>query len=59
MPISLVIIEDLDEVREGLKNFLALSPDFLVLATYKTAEHAVEMIPSLQPDIAIMDINLP
>src|ERR1043166_5993791 len=59
MPISLVIIEDLDEVREGLKNFLALSPDFKVLATYKTAEHAVNMIPSLQPDIAIMDINLP
>jgi len=59
MPISLVIIEDLDEVREGLKNFLALSPDFQVLGTYKTAEHAIEMIPSLQPDIAIMDINLP
>ncbi|MBS1598251.1 MAG: response regulator transcription factor [Bacteroidetes bacterium] len=59
MSISLVIVEDLDEVREGLKNFLALSPDFQVLNTYKTAEQAVEAIPRLQPDIVIMDINLP
>jgi DNA-binding NarL/FixJ family response regulator len=59
MPITLTIVEDLDEVREGLKNFLALSPDFKVLETFKTAEEAVEDLPALQPDIAIMDINLP
>ncbi len=40
MPITLAIVEDLDEVREGLKNFLALSPDFKVLDTYKTGEEA-------------------
>jgi DNA-binding NarL/FixJ family response regulator len=59
MPISLAIVEDLDEVREGLMTFLALSPEFKVLDTFKTAEEAVEMIPRLQPDIVIMDINLP
>jgi DNA-binding NarL/FixJ family response regulator len=59
MPITLAIVEDLDEVREGLKNFLALSPDFKVLDTYKTGEEAVVDIPRLQPDIVIMDINLP
>ncbi|HEX4850602.1 MAG TPA: response regulator transcription factor [Puia sp.] len=59
MPITLAIVEDLDEVREGLKNFLALSPDFVVLDTFRTAEEAVESIPRLQPDIVIMDINLP
>src|SRR5450755_2553809 len=59
MPITLAIVEDLDEVREGLKNFLALSPDFKVLATYKSGEEAASAIPSLQPDIVIMDINLP
>ena len=37
MPISLIIVEDLDEVREGLKNFLALSDGFQVLDTFKTA----------------------
>lgn len=59
MPITLAIVEDLDEVREGLKNFLALSPDFQVLGTYRTGEEAAEKIPALQPDIVIMDINLP
>jgi DNA-binding NarL/FixJ family response regulator len=59
MSISLAIVEDLDEVREGLTTFLALSPEFKVLDTFKTAEEALEMIPRLQPDIVIMDINLP
>jgi DNA-binding NarL/FixJ family response regulator len=59
MPITIAIVEDLDEVREGLKNFLALSPDFKVLDTYKTGEEAAADIPRLQPDIVIMDINLP
>lgn len=59
MPITLAIVEDLDEVREGLSNFLALSPEFNVLGTFKTAEEALEAIPRLQPDIVIMDISLP
>ncbi len=59
MPITLTIVEDLDEVRDGLKNFLALSPDFKVLDTFKSAEEALGAIPRLQPDIVIMDINLP
>jgi DNA-binding NarL/FixJ family response regulator len=59
MPITLTIVEDLDELREGLRNFLALSPEFNVLDTFRTAEEAVEAIPRLAPDIVIMDINLP
>jgi DNA-binding NarL/FixJ family response regulator len=59
MPITLTIVEDLDEVREGLKNFLALNPEFKVLDTYKTGEEASIDIPILKPDIVIMDINLP
>ena len=59
MSISIVIVEDLDEVRDGLKNFLALSQDFKVLDTFKTAEQALDYIPKLHPDIVIMDISLP
>lgn len=59
MPITLIIVEDLDEVREGLKNFLALNPEFVVLDTFKTAEEALDAIPRLQADIVIMDISLP
>jgi DNA-binding NarL/FixJ family response regulator len=59
MSISLAIVEDLDEVRDGLKNFISLSSDFFVLDTFKTAEEALMDIPHLQPDIVIMDISLP
>ena len=59
MSISLSIVEDLDEVREGLKQFISLNPEFNVLDTFKTAEEAVYDLPRLQPDIVIMDINLP
>jgi DNA-binding NarL/FixJ family response regulator len=59
MSINLAIVEDLDEVRDGLKNFISLSSDFKVLDTFKTAEEALYDIPKLKPDIVIMDINLP
>ena len=59
MSITLAIVEDLDEVRDGLKNFISLSQDFKVLDTFKTAEEAVYDLPKLKPDIVIMDISLP
>jgi DNA-binding NarL/FixJ family response regulator len=59
MSISIAIVEDLDEVRDGLKNFIALSTDFTVLGTFKTGEDALAELPLLRPDIIIMDINLP
>lgn len=59
MRITLAIVEDLDEVRDGLKNFISLSQDFKVLNTFKTAEEAVIDLPKLKPDVVIMDINLP
>jgi DNA-binding NarL/FixJ family response regulator len=57
--ITLAIVEDLDEVREGLKQFISLNPEFKVLDTYKTAEEALYEIPQCKPDIVIMDISLP
>ena len=59
MSITLAIVEDLDEVRDGLRNFISLSTDFKILDTFKTAEEALYELPRLQPDIVIMDINLP
>jgi DNA-binding NarL/FixJ family response regulator len=59
MRISLAIVEDLAEVRDGLKQFISLDPEFNILGTFQTAEEALHNIPQLNPDIAIMDINLP
>lgn len=59
MSISIAIVEDLDVVRNGLKDFISLNTDFLVIATFKTGEEALVELPQITPDIVIMDINLP
>jgi DNA-binding NarL/FixJ family response regulator len=59
MSITIVIVEDLDEVREGLTNYISLNPDFKVLDSFSTAEEALHAVPEMKPDIVIMDINLP
>ncbi|HTE30263.1 MAG TPA: response regulator transcription factor [Chryseolinea sp.] len=59
MSISLAIVEDLAEVREGLKQFISLNPEFTILDTFETAEEAMQDLPGLNADIVIMDVNLP
>ena len=59
MSITICIVEDLDEVREGLKQFISLNTEFNVLDTFSTAEEALNEIPKLKPQIVIMDISLP
>jgi DNA-binding NarL/FixJ family response regulator len=59
MSISIAIVEDLDVVRNGLKDFISLNTDFIVIGSFKTGEEALEHLPEIKPDIVIMDINLP
>ena len=57
--IKICIVEDLKEVRDGITSLLTFDERFEVLATFPDAEKAVEDLPAWQPDIVIMDINLP
>ena len=59
MPITVAIIEDLEEIREGLKSFIDPDPDFKIVAIANDANEAITVLPITQPDLAIMDINLP
>jgi DNA-binding NarL/FixJ family response regulator len=58
-PITISIVEDLDEVREGLSEYLSSNEEFLMLDTFRNAEDAAEKLPEIEPDIVVMDINLP
>ena len=58
-PITVAIVEDLDEVRDGLTQFINGDAEFAVVEVFTNAEKAVLSLPLLQPDIVIMDINLP
>ncbi|MFI5187615.1 MAG: response regulator [Chitinophagales bacterium] len=57
--IKICIVEDQKEVREGMTSLLTLDERFEVLATFPDAEKAEQELPAWQPDIIIMDINLP
>ena len=57
--ITICIVEDLEEVRNGMTSLLTLDERFEVLASFHDAERATKELPAWQPDIVIMDINLP
>lgn len=59
MKISIAIVEDLDEVREGIQHFLSVHERFHFLDSFRNVEESLFYLPKLQPDIVIMDINLP
>jgi DNA-binding NarL/FixJ family response regulator len=57
--IKVVIVEDLQEVVEGLTAFMQQDDSLLLIASFRTAEAATLELPILKPDIVVMDINLP
>lgn len=57
--ISVSIVEDQKDIREGLEEIFKHDPGFLFLSSYENAEDAILELPVANPDIVIMDINLP
>lgn len=57
--IKVAIIEDEDEVREGLGVLINGSEGFRCVSTYPNAEKALPDILKNEPDVVLMDINLP
>jgi DNA-binding NarL/FixJ family response regulator len=57
--ITVSVVEDLEDIREGMVALLQDSDEFLCIASYGDAESAMRELPELRPDIVIMDINLP
>jgi two-component system response regulator DevR len=57
--IRLLIVDDHEMVREGLKAILVSEPDFQIVGDAANAEQALDLIARLHPDIALLDIRLP
>lgn len=58
-PKRVLIVDDHEVVRLGLKALLERRSDFMVVGEAGTAREAVEKALALQPDIVLMDIRLP
>ncbi|MCW1924001.1 response regulator transcription factor [Luteolibacter arcticus] len=59
MPISVAIVEDNVEIREMLTRTVERAASLTFLNSYPSGEEALEHLPTLKPDVVIMDIQLP
>jgi YesN/AraC family two-component response regulator len=57
--IIVAIVEDIKDIREGLKLLIDNSDGFACSEVYVNAEDAVKALPESNPDVVLMDINLP
>ena len=59
MPISIAIVEDDRGVRASLTGIIQRTTDCRCVGDFGSAEEALPKLPSLRPDVTLMDINLP
>jgi DNA-binding NarL/FixJ family response regulator len=57
--INVSIVEDDAKLRATLERYLMTQPGFRCASVYPNAEAALEGIPKVNPDVVLMDINLP
>lgn len=57
--ITVILAEDHEVVREGLRSLLNAEPDIEIVGESKTGREAVKMAIKLQPDVVVMDISMP
>jgi DNA-binding NarL/FixJ family response regulator len=57
--IRILIADDHDVVRSGLRMLLRTSPDFSVAGEAADGDEAVRLVEKLKPDVAFMDISMP
>lgn len=58
-PIDILIVDDVDIIRLGLRLALDKAPQFRVVGDCSEGETAVSMAGRLQPDIVLMDVGMP
>lgn len=57
--LKVLIVDDHLVVREGLRSMLQSDPTIIVVGEAGTGEEAIELAQQLQPEVVLMDIQLP
>lgn len=57
--VAVLIVDDQAPFRRAAATVVALTPGFDVVGEAETGEDAIEMAGALNPDLVLMDINLP
>jgi two-component system, NarL family, response regulator LiaR len=59
MTVRIVIADDHDVVRQGLRMFLGLEPDLEIVAEARNGAEAVALAKEHHPDVVLMDLLMP
>jgi NarL family two-component system response regulator LiaR len=59
MSIRILITDDHQMVREGIRSLLEKESDFEVVGEAEEGRQAIDLVRKLQPDVVIMDITMP
>jgi NarL family two-component system response regulator LiaR len=58
-PISIILVDDHEVVRNGVRAYLETLPDFQVVGEAASGEEAIGLVSDLIPDIVLMDLIMP
>ncbi|HEX2954516.1 MAG TPA: response regulator transcription factor [Bacillota bacterium] len=59
MPIRVLLADDHGLIRQGLLKLLSIEPEFLVVGEAKDGAEALALANQLEPDVILMDVNMP
>jgi two-component system response regulator NreC len=59
MTIRVLLVDDHAIMREGLRLVLAADPDIEVIGEAADGREALDLVATLRPDVAVMDIGMP
>jgi len=59
LPIRIILVDDHHLILDGLKSLLENDSDFLIVASLRSAEEALQVIKNDTPDILLTDYSLP
>ena len=57
--IKVVIVDDVSETRENVRKLLQFESDVDVVGVARTGKEAIQISQELNPDVVLMDINMP
>jgi len=57
--IEVMLVDDQNLVRKGVRSLLELSPEIAVVAEAADGAEAIRLIPEIKPDVVLLDMRMP